>query len=347
MYSLKVAIVGATGYSGLELIRLLDHHPEVEIKHICSNSLAGKEIAHVYPHLSGLLEKELDEVNIDLFHDVDVVFFAVPSGVSQKYIPALYQKEIKCIDLSGDFRLKSSEIYKQWYKHSAAEQSFLEKAVYGLCEVNEKEIKEAQIVANPGCYPTATLLGLIPALKQGWIDPASIIVDGKTGISGAGRGLSLNSHFSEINENMKAYKLGIHQHIPEIEQQLSVVSRSSVKISFSTHLVPITRGILCTIYANVNDAKNTNKMLDLYEEFYEDQPFVRIRPQGVYPATKEVYGTNFCDIGMNVDERTGRVTIVSVIDNLVKGVAGQAVQNMNIMFGMDVKTGLKAVPLFP
>lgn len=347
VYPLKVGIVGATGYSGLEVIRILHHHPEVEIKHICSNSLAGREIAAVYPHLSGLLEMELDQVNPETFKDVDVVLFAVPSGVSQNYIPELVKMGIKCIDLSGDFRLKSPDVYKQWYKHTAAEQSFLEKAVYGLSEVHEQEIKNAQILANPGCYPTAALLGLIPALKLGLLDPKSLIIDGKTGVSGAGRGLSLNSHFSEINENMKAYKLGIHQHTPEIEQELSHLSGEDVKVSFSAHLVPITRGILCTIYANVNTAKNTQQMLDVYKEFYHDKPFVRIRPEGVYPATKEVYGTNYCDIGINMDERTGRVTIVSVIDNLVKGAAGQAVQNMNMMFGMDATTGLKAISLFP
>lgn len=345
---MKAAIVGATGYSGLELIRILYNHPEVQIKYVISNSLAGKEFASVYPHLATLVEMPLDAINMELFHDVDVVFFAVPSGVSQQYIPELHKKGIKCIDLSGDFRLKSQEVYTRWYKRdTAAEATLLEKAVYGLSELNEKQIKEATILANPGCYPTAALLGLIPALKAGLIDPNSIIVDGKTGVSGAGRGLSIGSHFSEVNENMKAYKLAIHQHTPEIEQQLSEGLENDIKITFSAHLVPITRGILCTMYANLNTAKNTQELIELYKDFYHGKPFVRIRPEGYYPATKEVYGTNFCDIGLIVDERTNRLTIVSVIDNLVKGAAGQAVQNMNIMMGLDAKTGLDFVPMYP
>jgi N-acetyl-gamma-glutamyl-phosphate reductase len=345
---MKVAVIGATGYSGVELIRFILQHPHVTLTSIISGSQSGKELAEIYPHLSSIINLELEGLDVDkIANEVDLVFFATPSGVSRETLPQFIDRGISCIDLSGDFRLKSGDSYKKWYKHDPAGDSYLKQAVYGLSEIYPNHIKGAKYIANPGCFPTATLLGLIPALQNGWIEPASIIIDGKSGVSGAGRGASLGTHYVEVNENVKAYKLGAHQHIPEIEQTLSDVSKQEITVTFSTHLVPMTRGIMCTMYTNLTGSKTTTEFISLYEEFYQDHPFVRIRPLGIWPSTKEVYGTNFCDIGFMSDPRTGRLTIVSVIDNVVKGASGQAVQNMNLMHGWDEKTGLAFTPLYP
>ncbi|MDP4162867.1 MAG: N-acetyl-gamma-glutamyl-phosphate reductase [Bacillota bacterium] len=345
---MKAAIVGATGYSGLELIRLLTNHPYITIHSVVSNSYDGKNGEEVYPHLSGVELPRLAPMDKDGLADgTDVVFFATPSGVSKEYIPELIEKGIKCIDLSGDFRLKSPSLYKEWYKYTPASQKYLSQSVYGLSEINKEKIADAKLIANPGCYPTAAILGILPVLKQRWIDETSIIIDGKSGVSGAGRGLSLGTHFAETNENVKAYKLGKHQHIPEIEQVLSNAANQSITLTFSTHLVPMTRGILCTIYAKLSEKVTSENVVSLYKEFYRNSPFVRIRENGTYPSTKEVYGSNFCDIGFAVDERTNQLIIVSVIDNVMKGAAGQAVQNANIMMGWKETTGLELSPLYP
>ncbi len=345
---MKAAVIGATGYSGVELIRFLLNHPHVHIHSIISGSQSGKELVESYPHLTSLFNMTLEDLDVEkLAAEVDVVFFATPSGVSRETMPLFMDKDVKCIDISGDFRLKSPEAYRQWYKHEAAPQDKLLEAVYGLCEIYPEQIKAASWIANPGCYPTATLLGVIPALKEGLIQSDSIIIDGKSGVSGAGRKASLGTHYVEINENLKAYKLGAHQHIPEIEQTLSDISGSEIRVTFSTHLIPMTRGIMCTIYANMTDPFSTAEVIEKYQAFYEGEPFVRIRPEGTWPATKEVYGSNFCDIGFMADPRTKRLTIVSVIDNVVKGAAGQAVQNLNLMNGWDVRTGLSFTPVYP
>lgn len=344
----KVAVIGGTGYGSIELIRLINIHPYLEIGTIVSNSQAGNQISSTYPHLSGINEQSLEKFDADrLAKENNIIFLATPSGVSSSLAPQLIDKGSKCIDLSGDFRIRSGDIYEQWYKHSPAPQDYLAQAVYGLCEMNAQNIKTANLIANPGCYPTATLLGLMPIIKTGLADLESIIIDAKSGVSGAGRGLSLTSHFAELNENLKTYKMGAHQHIPEIEQSLTDESGVPVTITFTPHLIPMTRGIMCTIYVKLKDASLTEEVQEIYNEFYENKPFVRIRPAGSIPATKEVLGSNYCDIGLHVDPRTKRLTIISVIDNLVKGAAGQAIQNVNIMNGWDETTGLNDTPLYP
>ncbi len=345
---LKVAIVGSTGYGGVELIRLLQHHPQVEITSVISSSAAGSPIAEGYPHLNEIRTDLLDGVEPEAIRSkADLVFLATPAGVASKLAGQLLEVGLKVIDLSGDLRLKSPSVYEQWYNKPAAEQQLLDRAVYGLAEVFGQEVRDEQLISNPGCFPTGTLLGLVPAVAAGWIDPATIIIDAKTGMSGAGRGTSLGAHFSEMNENFKAYKVNHHQHIPEIEQVLGRVSGKSVVTTFTTHMVPMTRGILSTMYATVAGAYSTQDFIDLYRRYYEGRPFVRIRPEGLWPATKEVAGSNYCDIGFSVDDRTGRVTIIAVIDNLVKGAAGQAIQNLNLMMGWEESLGLQFVPVYP
>lgn len=345
---LRAAIVGSTGYGGVELIRFLLGHPEVEITSVISASSAGTPITEGFPHLSEIVTQNLDGVDPnEIAEKADVVFTATPSGVSGKLVPELLNAGLKVIDLSGDFRIKDGTVYETWYKHEAPEAGLLDQAVYGLAEVFGDNVKGKELISNPGCYPTATLLGLIPALNAGWIDPATIIIDAKSGVSGAGRGLSLTNHYAEINENFKAYKVNKHQHIPEIEQCLSRIAGRPVTVTFTTHLVPMTRGIMTTMYAGLQGTHSEEELIGLYREYYKGRPFVRIREKGKWPATKEVFGSNYCDIGFAVDERTGRLTIISVIDNVVKGAAGQAIQNLNLMMGWDETTGLHQSPVYP
>lgn len=345
---LKIAIVGSTGYGGVELIRLLASHPLAEVTSVTSSSSAGTPISQGFPHLTGIREELLDDVDPQTLKDkADLVFLATPPGVASKLAPQLLEIGLKVIDLSGDYRLKSPELYTQWYKKEAADERYLQQAVFGLAEIYGQNVQDAPFISNPGCYPTATLLGLVPAVRAGFIDPGTIIIDAKSGVSGAGRGAALGYHYPEINENFRAYKLNKHQHIPEIEMVLSDAAGKPVVATFSTHLVPMTRGIMSTMYATVQDNRSTGDFIELYRSYYEGRPFVRIRPEGELPATKEVWGSNYCDIGFAVDSRTGRVTIVSVIDNLVKGAAGQAIQNMNLMMGWDETLGLQFVPAYP
>lgn len=345
---LRVAIVGSTGYGGVELIRLLQAHPYIEITSVISSSSSGVPISDGFPHLTNIVAKNLDGVDPgEIAQAADLVFTATPSGVSAKLVPELLAAGLKVIDLSGDFRLKDGAAYEQWYKHPAPSSELLEKAVYGLCEVFGEEVKGVDFISNPGCYPTATLLGLIPAISAGWIDPATLIIDAKSGVSGAGRGTSLMTHFAEINENFKAYKVNKHQHIPEIEQVLSQVSGEPVTVTFTTHLVPMTRGIMSTMYATLKGPYTEEDFIGLYREYYKDRSFVRIRDNGVWPATKEVSGSNYCDIGFAVDARTNRLTVIAVIDNVVKGAAGQAIQNLNLMMGWEESLGLTFTPVYP
>ncbi|WHY78767.1 N-acetyl-gamma-glutamyl-phosphate reductase [Neobacillus sp. WH10] len=345
---MRAAVIGGTGYGAIELVRLIKKHPFLEAGSVVSNSQAGFTFSDIYPHLSNVVVQPLETFNKErLCEENDIVFFATPSGVSSKLVPKLLEKGKKCVDLSGDFRLKKAEEYESWYKHSPVDEKYLNQATYGLSEINTIEIKNASFIANPGCYPTAATLGLIPILKSNLAVIDSIIIDAKSGVSGAGRGLSLTSHYAEINENLKAYKLGEHQHIPEIEQVLSDESGTPITITFTTHLVPMTRGIMCTMYVNLKEKISTEKVLELYKQFYQESYFIRVRPEGNIPSTKEVFGSNFCDIGLYVDERTNRLTIISVIDNLVKGAAGQAIQNVNIMNGWDERTGLTDIPMYP
>jgi N-acetyl-gamma-glutamyl-phosphate reductase len=348
MNTIRAAIIGSTGYGGIELIRFLLRHPRVEIASVISSSSAGAPLAESYPHLTEIVTDTLDGIDIELIRGkADVVFTATPSGVSAELVPQLLDAGLKVIDLSGDFRLKSGELYERWYKRKPADDAYLQRAVYGLAEVFGHEAVGADFISNPGCYTTAALLGLIPGVQAGWIDLNSIIIDAKSGVSGAGRGLSLNYHFSEINENFKAYKLNKHQHIPEIETTLERIAGRPVTVTFSTHLVPMTRGILCTMYATSTEGRPEEDWIELYRSYYEARRFVRIRDKGIWPATKEVWGSNYCDIGFAADERTGRITIVSVVDNVVKGAAGQAIQNLNLMMGWDETLGLDFAPVYP
>ncbi len=345
---LRVAIVGSTGYGGVELIRLLLTHPHVEITSVISSSSAGERLTDGYPHLAEIITDPLDAVDIDLIQSkADVVFTATPAGVTTELAPKLLAAGLKVIDLAGDFRLKSGETFEKWYGLKPAEDTYLQKAVYGLSEIYDQEVAGADFISNPGCYPTATLLGLIPAVKAGWIDPDTIVIDAKSGVSGAGRGVSLGVHYAEVNENFKAYNVNKHKHIPEIEQALSQAAGREVVTTFTTHLVPMTRGIMSTMYGEVNGNRTDQDFVDLYREFYQGRKFVRVREAGKWPATKEVYGSNYCDIGFAVDARTGRVTIISVIDNVVKGAAGQAIQNLNLMMGWDESLGLLHAPVYP
>ncbi|UXH42630.1 N-acetyl-gamma-glutamyl-phosphate reductase [Rossellomorea vietnamensis] len=344
---MDVGIVGSTGYGGVELYRLLSNHPNVDGCILYSSSLEGSSYAEQYPHLSGLSHESVKPIMIEEMQQLDFVFLAVPSGVSKELAQKLMGKKAKVIDLSGDLRLKVPGEYEEWYKGESAPQDVLGKAVYGLTEINRHAIREAELIANPGCFPTATLLGLAPLYQQDLIDPHSLIIDAKTGLSGAGRKASQSSHFAETQENLRIYKVHQHQHTPEIEQQLKEWSSEAGPITFTTHLIPMTRGIMVTMYADLKDSCTTEQLHTRYQSFYEKHPFVRIRPVGQFPGTKEVFGTNFCDLSIKADPRTNRVTIVSVIDNLVKGAAGQAVQNMNVMLGLDETTGLHHYPIYP
>ena len=344
---MNVGIVGSTGYSGVELYRLLSNHPNVNDCILYSSSLEGSTYAEQYPHLLGLSQERVKPIIPEEMHQLDFVFLAVPSGVSKELVQKLIGKKAKVIDLSGDLRLKNPDEYEEWYKGEAAPVGILEKAVYGLTEINRGEIREADLIANPGCFPTATLLGLAPLYHQDLIDPHSLIIDAKTGLSGAGRKATQSSHFSETQENLRIYKVHQHQHTPEIEQQLKEWNREAGPVTFTTHLIPMTRGIMVTMYADLKETCTTEELHIHYQNYYENHPFIRIRPAGEFPSTKEVFGTNFCDLSIKSDARTNRVTIVSVIDNLVKGAAGQAVQNMNVMLGLDETTGLHQYPIYP
>ncbi|WP_240374832.1 N-acetyl-gamma-glutamyl-phosphate reductase [Bacillus piscicola] len=343
---MRIAIVGATGYGGIELIRLLHNHPAVEDIAVFSSSQEGKTMVENYPHVTDIIKLSLESIDPDKLTKYDVVFLSTPPGVSAELSGKLIPKT-KVIDLSGDLRIKDGTAYEAWYGRESAVDSLLEKAVYGLTEWKEEEIKTASLLANPGCYPTAVLLGLAPLVQEGVIDTDQLIIDAKSGTTGAGRSLSAITHFSEMNDNLKVYKVNEHKHTPEIEQELSALSHSDVTVTFTPHLVPMTRGIMATMYAPLKKDWNEQKIEELYQDAYSQKQFVRLRESGTFPFTKEVYGTNFCDISFTVDERTGRMTVVSVIDNLVKGASGQAIQNMNLMFGLAEETGLQAIPIYP
>jgi N-acetyl-gamma-glutamyl-phosphate reductase len=344
---LNVGIVGSTGYGGVELYRFLSKHPNVNECILYSSSLGETPYAEQYPHLAGLSLERVKPIMIGEMQQLDFVFLAVPSGVSKDLAQKLIGKKAKVIDLSGDLRLKDPGQYEEWYKGESAPQDVLDKAVYGLTEMNRHAIGEADLIANPGCFPTATLLGLAPLYHQDLIDPHSLIIDAKTGLSGAGRKATQSSHFSETQENLRIYKVHQHQHTPEIEQQLKEWNSEAGPVTFTTHLIPMTRGIMVTMYADLKDSWTTGQLHSLYHNFYEGSPFIRVRQVGQFPSTKEVFGTNFCDLSIKADLRTNRVTIVSVIDNLVKGAAGQAVQNMNVMLGLDETIGLHHYPIYP
>ncbi len=338
---IKAAILGATGYAGVELVRLLTNHPEVSVEVLGSRSFSGQKISDIYGNFRHILEKECEETDLDKAAECDVAFTALPHGASKEVIPALIERGLKVIDLSGDFRYDDPAVYAEWYGQEHSSPELLAESVYGLCELYRDKVRTARLVGNPGCYTTCSILGAYPLLASGAGSNENIIIDAKSGVTGAGRGLTQQVHFCECTENMKAYKIAKHRHTSEIEQELSKAAGKRTLVSFTPHLIPVKRGILSTIYINLKKQLSTSEVLDIYREFYKDEFFVRVMDEGVLPETKNVAGSNFVDIGAVVDERLGRAVIVSAVDNIVKGAAGQAVQNMNLMFGFDEKTGLK------
>lgn len=347
---IRVGIVGATGYTGSELIRLLSGHPQAQITALVSRSEAGKPIASVLAHLHGLDLPILSEYDPDaLAKQCEVVFLAGETGFAMEHAPALLQRGLKVIDLSADFRLKDPAMFAEWYGKTHIATDLLGEALYGLPELTPADAySSARLIANPGCYPTAAGLALAPLVRAGLADTESIIIDAKSGVSGAGRSrVAVDYLFTELDENFKAYGVERHRHTPEIEQTLSAASGQTVRVRFTPHLVPMTRGILCTAYARLHEAVRPERLHALYAEFYRGQPFVVVRPLGNYPATREVYGSNRCDIGLTVDARTQTAVIISAIDNLVKGAAGQAIQNMNLLLGLSPTAGLPVAGISP
>lgn len=346
--TVKVSIIGATGYAGAELVRILSRHPEVDLVALTTQSYAGRPFWEVYPHLHKYNQLTCEEMNLpELLDSSDVIFVALPHGHAMPVALEAARQGKKIIDLGADFRLVDYRTYEKWYKVEHGARELLAGAAYGLPEVNREKIKGVKLVANPGCYPTSAILALAPLLKHRLIDTGSIIIDSKSGVSGAGRGLSLGTHFCEVNENFKAYNVGIHRHTPEIEQELGKIAEEDITVSFTPHLLPITRGILSTVYAKLSSPVGKDEVRELYLEYYKEEFFVRVLPDGLLPQTKWVAGTNHCDIGVTVDPRTGRVVIVSAIDNVVKGASGQAVQNMNIICGLPEDTALTGPGLYP
>lgn len=344
---LKVAVVGASGYTGVELIRLLIGHPEVEIVSVTSRQHEGVPIDQVFPSLAGFCELTCEALDAaSIAGRADLIFTALPHKSAMQVIPDFLAAGCKVVDLSADYRLRDQRVYERWYQtHTSPE--LLAEAVYGLPELFRGQLGDARLVANPGCYPTSVTLGLTPLLENTLIDPASLIIDSKSGTSGAGRGANQGSLYCEVNEGFKAYGVAGHRHTPEIEQTLSGLAGQPVQVNFTPHLLPVNRGILSTCYGSLLNPASTSELLEVYRQRYADEPFVRVMPGGELPNVAHVRGTNFCDVGLVSDGRTGRVIVVSVIDNLVKGAAGQAVQNMNLVCGFKEQLGLGIVPIFP
>jgi N-acetyl-gamma-glutamyl-phosphate reductase len=343
----KVGIVGATGYTGAELLRLLLHHPEVEVTALTSQKYAGVPIDQVFPSLMKSLELKCEELTVgQISKKTDFIFTAVPHKTAMETVPLFYRLGKKVVDLSADFRLRDPAVYERWYqKHTASD--LLRESVYGLPELHRDKIRSAKIVGNPGCYPTGALIGLIPLVKKGLVSLEGIVVDSKSGVSGAGRDVVLESLFCEVNEGVKAYKIFAHRHTPEIEQELSQMAQKEIRVTFVPHLIPMDRGILSTLYVRLVKKLKTEELLDAFEDYYREEPFIRIYPKGKLPNTKDVRGSNFCDIGVAVSEPDGRAVVITAIDNLVKGASGEAVQNMNIMLGYPETMGLDALPVVP
>ncbi len=338
---IKVSVLGATGYAGIELVRLLANHPKVKIMHLVSKSYAGKPLAEVYPSFKNVLDITLEDMDADaVTADSDVVFTALPHGASKEVIPLLVSKGVRVIDFSGDYRYKDKDVYEKWYGEPHSSPELLAQSVYGLCELHRDEIRKTSLVGNPGCYTTCAILALAPLVGKGLIDPVSIIIDAKSGVTGAGRSAALDYSFCECTENMKAYKIATHRHTSEIEQELSAIAGQQITLSFTPHLIPLKRGILATCYANLKKTASAKDLIDLFKAYYKDEKFVRIYEEGELPETNHVAGSNFVDIGLAVDSRLNRVVVVSCLDNIVKGAAGQAVQNMNILFGEDEGLGI-------
>lgn len=345
---IKAGIIGATGYAGGELVRILSRHPEVEIVWYGSRSYIDQNYADVYRNMFEIVDaKCLDDNMEELAERADVIFTATPQGFCASMMSEEILNKTKIVDLSADFRIKDVKTYEKWYGIEHKSPQFIEEAVYGLCEVNREQIKGARLIANPGCYTTCSILTAYPLAKEGLIDMSTLIVDAKSGTSGAGRGAKVPNLYCEVNENIKAYGVASHRHTPEIEEQLGYAAGEEVLINFTPHLVPMNRGILATEYAKLTKKVTPEEVKAVYDKYYAKETFVRVLGDGVCPETKWVEGSNYVDIGFKIDERTGRIIMMGAIDNLVKGAAGQAVQNMNLLFGLDETTGLDLVPMFP
>ena len=349
----KVGIIGATGYAGNELVRLLMGHKDVEIMWYGSRSYIDKKYAEVYQNMFEIVEDTcLDDNMEELASKVDVIFTATPQGFLAGVLTEEILSRVKIIDLSADFRIKDVKTYEKWYKIEHKSPQFIEEAVYGLCEINRDKIKGARLIANPGCYTTCSILTAYPLVKEGLINPDTLIIDAKSGTSGAGRGAKLPNLFCEVNENMKAYGVTNHRHTPEIEEQLGYAAGKEIMVNFTPHLVPMNRGILATECAALNKKADGTlptygEVKAIYDKYYKNEKFIRVLEKDVCPETKWVEGSNYVDVNFKIDERTGRIVMMGALDNLVKGAAGQAVQNMNLLFGFDEAEGLNLVPMFP
>ena len=345
--TMKVGIIGASGYTGQELVRILAGHPRVEITVATSERFAGSAIDEIFPSLKGVIDLRLSKLSTKhVVRESDIIFTALPHGESMEVVAECIKGGKRVIDLSADFRLKDKDLYERWYGTHACP-DLLSEAIYGLSEIYRDEIKNAQLVANPGCYPTGAILALAPLVEAGIVAPSGIVVDAKSGVSGAGRNPSMTNLFCEVAEGLKAYAVAQHRHAPEMEQELSARAGEHIHILFVPHLIPINRGILSTTYARAAGETSTEQAYAVYQGRYGDEPFIRLCPSGTFPSTTEVRGSNYCDVGVLVDDSTGHLIVITAIDNLVKGASGQAVQNMNIMCGFPETLGLEQVPLAP
>lgn len=345
---INVGIIGATGYAGNELVRILTGHKDAKIVWYGSRSYIDKKYAEVYQNMFQIVDDEcLDDNMEELAEQADVIFTATPQGFCASMMNDEILSKTKIIDLSADYRIKDAAVYEKWYGIEHKSPQFIGEAVYGLCEVNREAVKKARLVANPGCYTTCSILTAYPLAKEGLIDMNTLIIDAKSGTSGAGRGAKLPNLYCEVNENIKAYGVASHRHTPEIEEQLGYAANEQVVINFTPHLVPMNRGILVTEYASLKKDVTYEDVKSVYDRYYQNEKFVRVLDEGVCPETKWVEGSNYVDIGFKIDPRTNRIIMMGAIDNLVKGAAGQAVQNMNLMFGLPEWEGLELIPVFP
>lgn len=345
---IKVGIIGSTGYAGGELARLLLQREDVEIRWYGSKSYVDQKYAAIYQNMFQIVDDTCMDDNMEeLAGQVDVIFTATPQGLCASLVNEEILSKVKIIDLSADFRIKDVSIYEAWYNIKHPTPQYIEEAVYGLPEINREKIKNARLIANPGCYPTCSTLAIYPLVKEGLVDLNTIIIDAKSGVSGAGRGAKVDNLYCEVNESCKAYGVATHRHTPEIEEQLSYAAGAPVTLSFTPHLIPMNRGILITAYASLTREVSYEEVKAIYDKYYAGEQFVRVLEQDVTPQTRWVEGSNFVDVNFKIDPRTKRIVMMGAMDNVVKGAAGQAIQNMNLMFGLPENTGLKQIPLFP
>lgn len=344
----KVGIIGSTGYAGQELVRILLQHKEAEIVWYGSKSYVDKKYYEVFQNMFQLVDDVCMEDNMEeLARQVDVIFTATPQGLCSTLVNEDVLSKVKIIDLSADFRIKDVSTYEEWYGITHPSPEFIKEAVYGLCEINRDEIKKSRLIANPGCYPTCSILSIYPLVKEGLIDPQSIIIDAKSGVSGAGRSAKVNNLYCEVNESIKAYGVTTHRHTPEIAEQLSYSAGEDINLIFTPHLVPMNRGILVTAYANLIKDVTYDEVKAVYDKYYNKEYFVRVLDKGIFPETRWVEGSNFVDVNFVIEPKTKRIIMMGAMDNVVKGAAGQAIQNMNLMFGLEETMGLQLVPMFP